>query len=92
MGHQRIAGRVTEQQIGGSNFVRVDVPETNGMQPFSKLFGPSSIYAMTIVDEETAKAMAGRFRVKPLDEWSARLMLNLPNPDEPFDDDITDNY
>lgn len=25
-GHQRIAGLVTEQTIGGCNFVRVDVP------------------------------------------------------------------
>ena len=25
-GHQRIAGKVTEQTIGGCSFVRVDVP------------------------------------------------------------------
>ena len=26
-GHQRIAGRITEQTFGGASFVRVDVPE-----------------------------------------------------------------
>ncbi|MDD2657785.1 MAG: hypothetical protein PHD04_03970 [Candidatus Pacebacteria bacterium] len=35
-GHQKIAGRVSEQQIGGASFVRVDVPLE---PPFTKLFG-----------------------------------------------------
>lgn len=26
-GHQRVAGRITQQSFGGANFVRVDVPE-----------------------------------------------------------------
>jgi hypothetical protein len=75
MGHQRLAGRVTEQAIGGSSFVRVDVPEVGGCPPFTKLLGSSSIYAITITDEETARAAANSLRQKPLDEWSARVML-----------------
>lgn len=27
MGHQRVAGHITEQQVGGTNFVRVDIPK-----------------------------------------------------------------
>jgi len=77
MGHQRFAGRVTEQAVGGCNFVRVDVPAANDMQPFTKLFGQSSIYCITPVDEETARAAAGQFRQQPLDEWSARRMLGI---------------
>lgn len=77
MGHQRYAGRVREQSVGGCNFVRVDVPGSDAMQSFTKLFGQSSIYCITPVDEETARAAAGQFRQQPLDEWSARRMLGI---------------
>lgn len=77
MGHQRLAGRVTEQAIGGTNFVRVDVPGVEGSQPFTKLLGTGSIYAITLTDEETARLAAASMRVKPMDEWSARKMLQL---------------
>ena len=80
MGHQRYAGRVTEQAIGGSSFVRLDVPEANGKAPFTKFFGSSAIYAMTIVDEETARAAVSEFQRQPIDEWSARRMLGLEEP------------
>ena len=88
MGHQRYAGRVTEQSVGGCNFVRVDVPGVKDMQPFTKLFGQSSIYCITPVDEETARAAVGQFRQQPLDEWSARRMLGIEamNHSIDFDD------
>lgn len=82
MGHQRYAGRVTEQTIGGTSFVRVDVPANDERQPFTKLFGSGAIYALTIVDEETARAASASQRQTPMDEWSARSMLEaLPQPD-----------
>ena len=80
-GHSRIAGRVTEQVIGGCSFVRVDVPAVNGDQPFTKLYGNGAIYAMSLVDEETATGAASMIRVRPVDEWSARRMLQLPDTD-----------
>lgn len=80
MGHQRFAGRVTEQTIGGSSFVRVDVPEIKGRQAFTKMFGSGSIYCITPVDEETARAAAGQMNNQPLEEWSARRMLGISPP------------
>ena len=77
MGHQRLAGQVTEEAIGGTSFVRVDVPGTNNQQAFTKLLGSSAIYAITIVDEETARLAASEIRSQPLDEWSARRMLGV---------------
>ena len=77
MGHQRLAGKVSEQAIGGSSFVRVDVPAIPGGEPFTKLLGPSSIYAITITDEETARLAASQFKITPIDEWSARRMLGV---------------
>jgi len=93
MGHQRYAGRVTEQSVGGCNFVRVDVPPVNDKQPFTKLFGQSSIYCITPVDEETARAAAGEFRQQPLDEWSARRMLGVEGMNKalPFGEEATED-
>lgn len=38
-GHQRIAGKISEQTIAGQNFIRVDVPDTERNPGFSKLYG-----------------------------------------------------
>jgi hypothetical protein len=37
-GHQRLAGRLTEQTIGGCHFIRLDVPEVNGVQGYTRFF------------------------------------------------------
>jgi hypothetical protein len=79
-GHQKIAGRVSEQQIGGSSFVRVDVPEVEGQPAYTKLFGPGSIYSITITDEVTARAAAAYWRPVPMEQWTVREMLKMQGP------------
>ena len=79
-GHQKIAGRVSEQSIGGNSFVRVDVPEVNGSQPFTKLFGNGAIYAITITDEKTASMVAASCNQEPMDQWSAERYLRQLQP------------
>lgn len=77
-GHQKIAGKVSEQSIGGNSFVRVDVPEVNGHQKFTKMFGNGAIYAITITDEKTARMVAVSCSPEPMDQWSAeRYLLQL---------------
>jgi len=85
-GHTQIAGEVSEQVIGGYSLIRVDVPEINGRQPFTKFFGQGAIYSMTIVDEETAIGAAKMIHQKPVDAWSARQMLALEPPVDTTDD------
>ena len=76
-GHQRIAGLVTEQAIGGETFIRVDVPASRGVQPMTKCYGKGAVYCMSFVDEETARAAAGQLSAKPMVAWSARRLLEL---------------
>lgn len=65
-GHQRIAGLVTEQQIGGCNFVRVDVPPVDGNSGFTRCLGNGAIYALNFVTEDVARAAAARFKCVPV--------------------------
>lgn len=66
-GHQRIAGLVTEQTIGGCNFVRVDVPELGEQRKgFTRLFGQGAIYAINPVAEEVARLAARTIRAEPV--------------------------
>lgn len=78
MGHKQFAGHVTEQAIGGTALIRVDVPET--VQPdgrrtatYSKLIGPGSIYMITPCTEEVAHAAA-----KSLERWNNPIPVELP--------------
>lgn len=85
MGHNRFAGRVSEQAIGGASFVRIDVPEVerSGQKfpGFTKLFGGGAIYSITPVTEETARGVAATIHQQPMNAWDAREYLaGLPAP------------
>lgn len=105
MGHRRFAGFVTEQSVGGTSFVRVDVPEVvtrAGMTlpAFTKLFGAGSIYCLSPCTEETARAFAAELRAASFSEYEAPR-LEAPRPaaadvcgddDDPDGDDPDDEY
>lgn len=104
MGHKKFAGLVTEQAIGGTSFVRVDVPEVtteNGtvLPAFSKLFGAASIYCLSPCTEETARAFAATIRSESFSKYEApRLPYSgpVPGPDgviaKPMDQDDVEEY
>jgi hypothetical protein len=73
-GHQVIAGKVSDQVIGGQGFVRVDVPATSCQEKYTKFFGAGAIYAITPCDEPTMMAAVQGLQLKPIDTWK----LNLP--------------
>lgn len=85
MGHKKFAGHVSEQSIGGSSFVRVDVPEVEAggrkLPAFSKLFGAASIYCLSPCTEETAKAFAAQIRSESFHLYEAPR-LPAPSTDE----------
>jgi hypothetical protein len=65
-GHQRIAGRVTEQVIASQGFVRVDVPQTKRQASFTRMFGPGAIYSITPVSPEIAQQAAEAICPEPV--------------------------
>lgn len=58
MGHVKLAGRVSEQTIAGTGFLRIDVPEANGLPAFTRLYGTGAIYSITPVSEDFARQAA----------------------------------
>lgn len=69
-GHTKIAGRCTEQNIAGTNMLRVDVPETKKQPAFTRFFGSSAIYAINPIDEETARFYADKLEIAPIQAWN----------------------
>ena len=78
-GHSIIAGKVSEQVIGGASFVRVDVPAVDSTEAYTKFYGSGAIYCITPTDENTAMRAAQGLRQKPVDVWK----LNLPQLQAP---------
>lgn len=74
-GHNQIAGRCSEQNVAGSNMLRIDVPETESNPSFTRLLGSGAIYAINPVTEEVAKHWAGRLRVAPITAWDVREFM-----------------
>jgi hypothetical protein len=71
MGHQRIAGLCTEQNVAGTNLLRVDVPNTESQPAFTKFFNHSALYAITPIDEKTAIVIANEIKAGVIATWSA---------------------
>ena len=70
MGHRRLAGLVTEQQIAGHGFLRLDVPG-EGEAPWSasQWYSPTSVYCITPTTEDIARKLAADNRPRPATRW-----------------------
>lgn len=84
LGHQRIAGKLTEQNVAGTNLLRVDVPETKSNPSFTRLISNSALYAINPTTEEVARLYAENLNCQPIDSWDIRkfqekLMLKAEN-------------
>ena len=75
-GHNKIAGKVTEQTLGGSTMIRIDVPNTKSSPAFTRLLHINAIYAINPVTEEVATQYAENLKVMPIQSWDAREVLN----------------
>lgn len=81
-GHQRIAGKLSEQTLGGCHFIRIDVPETDRQKPFTKLYTQGAIYGVTFVEERIARAAAAHYEVAPVSRYELTNLLPSPGRDD----------
>lgn len=63
MGRQQTAGRLTEETIGGAAMLRVDFPDGETFR--TAYYGPSSIYALHVTEEQVARAAAASMGRRP---------------------------
>lgn len=74
MGHRRLAGLVTEQEVAGKGFLRLDVPGGPEQgEDFSwvatQFYSPDSVYCITPTTEANARRIAENSRPAPAARW-----------------------
>ena len=73
-GHQKVAAKVSEQSVGSSVFIRLDIPETDTSQSFTRIVNPSAVYAINPVTEEVMKYKANELEQIPIEAWDIQRM------------------
>jgi len=105
MGHERLAGRISDATVAGVPMLRVEVPATDKLPGFARLLSGASIFSLTPVPEAAARVVAARLAKNPIGDqlWAYSLddrqrlsqTLGLPAPqparfDDEDEDDETD--
>lgn len=67
MGHVRLGGRLTEESHFGVALGRIDIPAADGF--VTQFFGGSSIYRITPVTEDVARAVSTANQPQPVHRW-----------------------
>ncbi len=79
MGHRRLAGKVSEAVIFGGSLLRIDIPGNDNTWQATQYYSVQSIYCITPVAEDIARAMAKQLRPEPVHRWEIKD-LALPVP------------
>ncbi len=69
MGHRKLAGWVTEVELAGAALLRIDVPATEAGAAVTSFVSATSIYCLTPVSEEVARAVAWGNFSPPVERW-----------------------
>ena len=89
MGHRRLAGYVTEQEIAGARMLRIDVPGEGDEVHATQFYSPSSLYCLTPVTEEVARGLARRTKPAPVQRWELPAARE-PESRESFEEETFD--
>lgn len=72
MGRTKLAGKISEQIIGGCHFIRIDVPAITDLPGYTRFFTQAAIYGLTPTSENVARAVAASLRSEPVHAWDMR--------------------
>ncbi len=86
MGHRRLAGMLSEMQLGGASFLRIDIPQSTDKY-VTQFYSPQAVYCITPTDEKTARAIAKEAEA-PVSRWE--LAQLMPPQERPSDEEIAD--
>lgn len=74
MGHQTIAGHVLTSVLGSTVMLRVDVPARGEHLGFTRYYGMSAIYSLTLVSEEVMLAALDELSPRPVTVYMPRIL------------------
>jgi hypothetical protein len=75
MWHQRIAGLVSEVNLAGKGFIRVDVPDQKGEVLFSRFYSPDAIYCVSPTDRQIAIGLAAKCASRPVNIYDLSRLV-----------------
>jgi len=81
MEHRRLAGKVSEAEIGGGSFLRIDMPMKDGSMS-TQFYSPGSIYCITPTTKEIAEVMSKAYQPEPVSKWEFKQLLVAPHEND----------
>ena len=67
-GHRKLAGKLSEAEIGGGIFLRIDIPGKDGVTA-TQFYSPQAVYSFTPTTEAMARAYAVEHQPEPVTKW-----------------------
>jgi hypothetical protein len=97
MGHRKLAGYVSEQQVAGHGFVRIDIfagpaPE-EGDEPAvaTQMYSPGAVYCITPTTEDLARQLGERYKPAPVARYELPPVAASARGFDADDDDELDD-
>ncbi len=89
LGHRRLVGLVSECEIAGAGFLRIDVMAEEGGFKVTQYYAPAAVYCVTPTTEEAVRAEVEMRRARPcLQPWD---FVDKPMDEEersPFEEQL----
>ena len=91
MGHQVVAGQITEVVVAGAAMLRVDVPgipadlHNEEVPAYTRFMGTAALYSIIPTDEASARHAAAHLRVRPVSPYTIPTRA-IAAPRDDYDD------
>ena len=80
MGHQKVAGLLTETTIAGKGMLRVDIPNEKGQTIHTRFYSPDAVYSISPVDRQICIGIAVKCNVRPVTIYDLAKLIEDKKP------------